>query len=70
MNIQKKAGGLAGLAAIAAIGLSLATATTAQADPAESLVGPGCSSYAAQVPNGPGFGHGNGAGPGRGGGVE
>ena len=54
MNIQKKAGGLAGLAAIAALGLSLATATTAQADPAESLVGPGCSSYAAQVPNGPG----------------
>ena len=54
MNIQKKAGGWAGLAAIAAIGFSLATATTAQAAPAESLVGPGCSSYAAQVPEGPG----------------
>ena len=54
MNIQKKAGGWAGLAAIAAIGFSLATATTAQAEPAASLVGPGCSSYAAQVPDGPG----------------
>ena len=54
MNIQKKAGGLASLAAMAALGLAVATAGAAQADPAESLVGPGCSSYAAQVPSGPG----------------
>ena len=50
MNIQKKALGLAGFAAAASLGLSLATATTAQAE----LVGPGCSGYAAQVPTGPG----------------
>jgi uncharacterized surface protein with fasciclin (FAS1) repeats len=50
MNIQKKALGLAGIAAAASLGLSLATATTAQAE----LVGPGCSGYAAQVPTGPG----------------
>jgi uncharacterized surface protein with fasciclin (FAS1) repeats len=50
MNIQKKAVGLAGFAAAAAVGLSLATATTAQAE----LIGPGCSGYAAQVPTGPG----------------
>ena len=54
MNIQKTAVGLAGFAAAAVVGLSVATATTAQADPAESLVGPGCSGYAAQVPTGPG----------------
>jgi uncharacterized surface protein with fasciclin (FAS1) repeats len=47
---QKKALGLAGFAAAASLGLSLATATTAQAE----LVGPGCSGYAAQVPTGPG----------------
>ncbi len=52
MKIQKTAGGLASFAAI--VGLSLATAAIAQADPAESLVGPGCSGYAAQVPTGPG----------------
>jgi uncharacterized surface protein with fasciclin (FAS1) repeats len=50
MNIQKTALGLAGFAAAASLGLSLATATTAQAE----LVGPGCSGYAAQVPTGPG----------------
>ena len=50
MNIQKKALGLAGFAAAAAVGLSLATATTAQAE----LIGPGCSGYAEQVPTGPG----------------
>lgn len=50
MNIQKNALGLAGFAAVASLGLSLATATTAQAE----LVGPGCSGYAAQVPTGPG----------------
>ena len=54
MNIQKTAVGLAGFAAAAIVGLSVATATTAQADPAESLVGPGCSAYASQVPTGPG----------------
>ena len=54
MNIQKTAVGLAGFAATAVVGLSVATATTAQADPAEGLVGPGCSAYAAQVPTGPG----------------
>ena len=70
MNIQKTAGGLAGFAAAAIVGLSVATATTAQADPAESLVGPGCSAYASQVPDGSRFGHRNGAGPGRGRGVE
>jgi uncharacterized surface protein with fasciclin (FAS1) repeats len=50
MNIQKKAIGVAGFAAAAAMGLSVATAGTAQAE----LVGPGCSGYAAQVPTGPG----------------
>jgi uncharacterized surface protein with fasciclin (FAS1) repeats len=50
MNIQKKALGLAGIAVAAAVGLSVATATTAQAE----LIGPGCSGYAAQVPTGPG----------------
>jgi uncharacterized surface protein with fasciclin (FAS1) repeats len=54
MNIQKKAVGLAGFAAMAVVGLSVATGTTAQAAPAEGLVGPGCSGYAAQVPTGPG----------------
>ena len=54
MNIQKTAVGLAGFAAAAIVGLSVATATTAQADPAEGLVGPGCSAYASQVPKGPG----------------
>jgi uncharacterized surface protein with fasciclin (FAS1) repeats len=41
---------LAGVAAPAAVGLSVATATTAQAE----LIGPGCAGYAAQVPDGPG----------------
>ena len=36
MNIQKKALGLAGFAAAAAVGVSLSTATTAQAE----LIGP------------------------------
>jgi len=50
MNIQKKALALTGFAAAAAVGLSVATATTAQAE----LIGPGCSGYATQVPDGPG----------------
>lgn len=41
----------AGFAAVAAAGLSIATA---QADPAAGLVGPGCAAYAQQVPSGPG----------------
>lgn len=40
----------AGFAAIAALGLSLGTATSAQAE----MVGAGCSAYAQQVPTGPG----------------
>jgi uncharacterized surface protein with fasciclin (FAS1) repeats len=39
-----------GFAAIAAVGLSLGTATSAQAE----MVGTGCSAYAQQVPMGPG----------------
>ena len=50
MKMHKKLLGLAGFTAAAAVGLSVATATTAQAE----LVGPGCSGYAAQVPTGPG----------------
>ena len=41
---------MAGLAAAAAMGMSLTTASTASAE----LVGPGCAAYAAQVPTGPG----------------
>ena len=39
-----------GFAAIAAVGISLGTATSAQAE----MVGHGCSAYAQQVPTGPG----------------
>ncbi|BBZ17330.1 fasciclin domain-containing protein [Mycolicibacterium gadium] len=39
-----------GFAAIAALGLSLGTATSAQAE----MVGTGCSAYAQEVPTGPG----------------
>lgn len=49
MNATKKVLG-AGFAGIAALGLSLGSATTAQAE----MVGPGCAGYAAQVPTGPG----------------
>jgi uncharacterized surface protein with fasciclin (FAS1) repeats len=48
MNARKSVG--VGFAAVAALGLSLATATTAQAE----MVGPGCAGYAQQVPVGPG----------------
>jgi uncharacterized surface protein with fasciclin (FAS1) repeats len=48
MNAKKSVG--VGFAAVAALGLSLATATTAQAE----MVGPGCAGYAQQVPVGPG----------------
>jgi uncharacterized surface protein with fasciclin (FAS1) repeats len=49
MNAKTKAVG-AGFAAIAAVGLSLGTATTADAE----MVGSGCAGYAQQVPTGPG----------------
>jgi uncharacterized surface protein with fasciclin (FAS1) repeats len=48
MYVKKTLG--AGFAAIAAVGLSLGTATSAQAE----MVGTGCSAYAQQVPTGPG----------------
>ena len=51
--IKKTVAG-AGIAAIAALGLSLGGAMTAQAEPATGLVGPGCAGYAQQVPTGPG----------------
>jgi uncharacterized surface protein with fasciclin (FAS1) repeats len=54
MNIKRTTVAGAGLAALIAAGVSLGTATTAQAEPAASLVGPGCASYAQQVPTGPG----------------
>ena len=41
---------VAGLAAAAAMGMSLTTASTASAE----LVGPACTAYAAKVPTGPG----------------
>ncbi|KUI25089.1 cell surface protein [Mycobacterium sp. IS-1742] len=52
VNINRVLG--AGFAAVAAAGLSLGAAATAQAQPAASLVGPGCAAYAQQVPQGPG----------------
>lgn len=50
MTVNGKALARAGFAVAAAIGLSLGTATTASAE----LVGPGCTAYAEQVPEGPG----------------
>jgi uncharacterized surface protein with fasciclin (FAS1) repeats len=49
MNARKKTAAV-GFAAMAAVGLSLGTATTAQAE----MVGSGCAGYAQQVPTGPG----------------
>src|ERR1700677_2535013 len=49
---QKKTLAVAGLAAMAVVGMT--TATTAQADAASGLVGSGCAGYAAKVPTGPG----------------
>jgi len=43
-----------GFAAAAAIGLAVAAGPTAVASPATTLVGPGCTAYANQVPTGPG----------------
>ena len=50
MKINGKALAGAGFAVAATIGLSLGTATTANAE----LVGAGCTAYAEQVPEGPG----------------
>jgi uncharacterized surface protein with fasciclin (FAS1) repeats len=50
MTINGKALAGAGFAVAATIGLSLGTATTANAE----LVGTGCAAYAEQVPEGPG----------------
>ncbi|GJF09744.1 immunogenic protein MPT70 [Mycolicibacterium cyprinidarum] len=50
MTVNGKALAGAGFAVAAAIGLSLGTATTANAE----LVGQGCAAYAEQVPEGPG----------------
>ena len=50
MKNIKKTVAVAGLAAAAAMGMSLTTAGTASAE----LVGPACSAYAAKVPTGPG----------------
>jgi uncharacterized surface protein with fasciclin (FAS1) repeats len=49
---QKKTLAVAGLAAMAVVGMT--TATTAQADASSGLVGSGCAGYAAKVPTGPG----------------
>jgi uncharacterized surface protein with fasciclin (FAS1) repeats len=54
MNIKKTTVAGAGLAALIAAAVSFGTVTTAQAEPATGLVGPGCASYAQQVPTGPG----------------
>src|ERR1700761_4816313 len=50
MKQIKKTFAVAGLAAAAAMGVSLSTATSASAE----LVGPACEAYAMQVPSGPG----------------
>ncbi|MGY4709985.1 fasciclin domain-containing protein [Mycolicibacterium sp. CBM1] len=52
---HQKVSAMAGLAAAAALGMSLAVSPTAVADDhGSSLVGPGCAAYAEQVPTGPG----------------
>ena len=50
MNNIKRSVAVAGLAAAAAMGMSLSTAGTASAE----LVGPACTAYAEKVPTGPG----------------
>jgi uncharacterized surface protein with fasciclin (FAS1) repeats len=50
MSSINKTAAVAGLAAAAAMGLSLCTTTTASAE----LVGPACTAYAEKVPSGPG----------------
>jgi uncharacterized surface protein with fasciclin (FAS1) repeats len=54
MNRNAKTISSSALAAVAITGLLFSSAAIAAADPAASLVGPGCSAYAAQVPDGPG----------------
>ncbi|BDN81600.1 MULTISPECIES: fasciclin domain-containing protein [Mycobacterium] len=54
MKFHNPAIAATGLAAAAAVGLVLATAPSAMASPPDTLVGPGCSAYAQQVPTGPG----------------
>ncbi|WP_373122871.1 fasciclin domain-containing protein [Mycobacterium marinum] len=54
MKFHNPAIAATGLAAAAAIGLVVATAPSAMASPPDTLVGPGCSAYAQQVPTGPG----------------
>lgn len=54
MNRNAKTISGSALAAVAITGLLFSSAAIAAADPAASLVGPGCSAYAAQVPDGPG----------------
>ena len=50
MKNMKTTVAVAGLAAAAAMGMSLTTASTASAE----LVGPACTAYAQKVPTGPG----------------
>jgi uncharacterized surface protein with fasciclin (FAS1) repeats len=50
----QKAVAATSFAAAAAIGFAVATAPAAVAAPATTLVGPGCTAYAQQVPTGPG----------------
>ncbi|GJO00599.1 cell surface glycolipoprotein MPT83 [Mycobacterium marinum] len=54
MKFHNPAIAATGLAAAAAVGLVVATAPSAMASPPDTLVGPGCSAYAQQVPTGPG----------------
>lgn len=54
MKLQQKATAAMTFAAAAAVGLAVAVAPTAAASPAATLVGPGCQTYAQQVPTGPG----------------
>lgn len=55
VRLQHRATALSGLAAAAALALSLPLSPAAAADDAGSgLVGPGCAAYAEQVPSGPG----------------
>ncbi|WP_373142631.1 fasciclin domain-containing protein [Mycobacterium marinum] len=54
MKFHNPAIAATGLAAAAAVGLVVATAPSTMASPPDTLVGPGCSAYAQQVPTGPG----------------
>ena len=54
MNRNAKTLAGSALAAVATTGLLFSSAAISQAEPAAALMGPGCSAYAAQVPDGPG----------------